>query len=444
MKPVSIPGVTGRKDVAGVSGVNKNHDEAITYLLDHTEQVLDTINSLKADLDAERAKNGQLSADSAQVNKTIEELKERTIEQKARLDMLDKILPVGQKVYINGAFDQTEKKKEIRTGIARLLVNLVHKKKFGQPLEKDYVLTTHVEGTDNVGGFLVEPEWATEIVSIRDMFGLAPRLCRRFRATHSKEFRIPTLSTHASVAWIDEDTTITEQSVVLARPSITMKKLAAIATFSSEVMADSIPQIRDFVVEDLGRGFAREIDRVAFAGDVSGLSDPFNGIMFASGVAEVVAESGVNTYAEVTYNNLVDLMDEVDEFAAENGVWIFSNSLLNAIRKIKDTQGRPLFTTGDFTTQMSADAPGTLFGRPYYRSAVMPKQTDSGSQASKSFIIFGDPKFYALVDREDQMAIDFSDHAEFAKDVTTLRVKQRLGMGLLIGTGLGKLTTNAA
>src|SRR5690606_23635817 len=101
-----------------------------------------------------------------------------------------------------------------------------------------------------------------------------------------------------------------------------------------------------------------------------------------------------------------------------------------------DQTGRPLWS--EFGTEMISGNPPSILGRPYYRSAVMPKQADSAN--NKKFLIYGDPRFCFMGDSM-RMRVDFSEHTDFKKGNIAMRVMERVGFLVALGSPIAVLKT---
>jgi HK97 family phage major capsid protein len=361
-----------------------------------------------------------------------------------RLRNLDAALPVGDKIYQSIVPDKTEKSKKVRDDIARMILDTAAIINHSKPRFSDF-FRAQVEGTAADGGYVMPTEYRAEIIRIVEQYGIARRLCRVIPMNH-KDWTIPTNSDLPAVYWDTELVGVelnapSESKVTFAKPTMTAHKLIAIDTLSIEVDEDSIPSIRDFVIDVFGIAIAKEEDYQMLTSPGTG-TEPFTGLMALSGITEVTGAA--NTYAGTLqatgatggYNKLIETMDAVDEAVSETAVWIGSNSVLNGIRQVKDLNEQPLYG------QMAAGPPNSLFGRPYVRSRVMPKVKDGGSQASTAFLLYGDPSYHILGDRMS-LTVDVSPHAAFKEAGIVLRVMERLGYCTTLKTPFARLKTSS-
>jgi len=149
---------------------------------------------------------------------------------------------------------------------------------------------------------------------------------------------------------------------------------------SMELLQDSNVDIEQFIGELLGERLARRVNVELTTGD--GTGDP-NGIVTASALGKTAA--GV---AAVTADEIIDLLHSVDPAyrASPKARFMFNDSTLAAIRKLKDGQGAYLWQMGDIRTGV----PGLLLGQAYSVNQAM-ASLGTGNKP----IIYGDfGKYY--------------------------------------------------
>jgi len=149
---------------------------------------------------------------------------------------------------------------------------------------------------------------------------------------------------------------------------------------SMELLQDSAINIEQFLGELLGERLARRVNSELTVGD--GTGDPL-GIVAAStlGVTAV-------SQTAVTFDELLDLYHSVDPAyrASPKARWMFNDTTLKAIRKLKGGDGQYIWQMGDVRT----GAPGTLFDKPY----SVNQACVNGATGTKP-IVFGDfGKYY--------------------------------------------------
>lgn len=149
---------------------------------------------------------------------------------------------------------------------------------------------------------------------------------------------------------------------------------------SMELLQDSAVDIESFIGGLLGERLARRVNTELTTGD--GTGDP-NGIVTASSLGKTAT-----AVAAITGDEIIDLFHSVDPAyrMSPKARFMFNDSTLAAIRKLKDGQNNYLWQMGDVRT----GAPGTLLGQPYSVNQAM-----DSLAAAKKVILFGDfGKYY--------------------------------------------------
>jgi HK97 family phage major capsid protein len=120
-------------------------------------------------------------------------------------------------------------------------------------------------------------------------------------------------------------------------------------------------QHRGFIGELLGERMARRVNTELTTGD--GTGDP-NGIVVASTAGKTAASTTAFTADEV-----IDLLHSVDPAyrASPKCRFMLHDSVLAAVRKLKDGQGQYIWSMGDIRSAQ----PGTLLGNPYSVNQAM-------------------------------------------------------------------------
>lgn len=149
---------------------------------------------------------------------------------------------------------------------------------------------------------------------------------------------------------------------------------------SMELLQDSAIDVETFIGELLGERLARRVNTELTTGD--GTGDPL-GIVAASTLGKTAAGASA-----LTGDELIDLMHSVDPAYRQSpkARFMFNDSTLAVIRKLKDGQGNYLWQMGD----IRVGAPGTLLGQNYSVNQAM-----ANVAAGQKSVVFGDfGKYY--------------------------------------------------
>jgi HK97 family phage major capsid protein len=147
-----------------------------------------------------------------------------------------------------------------------------------------------------------------------------------------------------------------------------------------ELMDDSAFDFDGVVTPLLAERVGRILEQYCTTG--TGSNQP-NGIVTAS-TAGVTGSSAT----AITVDDLIDLQHSVDPAyrRAPGAAFMFSDSTLKAIKKLKDSQNRPLWLAG-----YDVNEPDTILGQPYFINQEM-----AAIGASAKSVLFGDLSKYIV------------------------------------------------
>jgi HK97 family phage major capsid protein len=242
-------------------------------------------------------------------------------------------------------------------------------------------------GNTTAGGFTVPTDLARVIDKTMKMWGpmYDEAICTVINTSSGNPLDFPkTDDTAVAVAQHTEAGAMTDDGGVDA--AFTKMTLGAFAydtewvQISMELLQDSAVDIEQFIGELLGERLARRVNSELTVGD--GTGDPL-GIVAASTLGKTAAST-----TAITADELIDLMHSVDPAyrASPKARWMFNDTTLASIRKLKQGDGQYLWTMGD----IREGVPGRLLGAPYsINQAVVTAATGTKP------VVFGDfGKYY--------------------------------------------------
>lgn len=259
----------------------------------------------------------------------------------------------------------------------------------------------------SAGGYLVPQGYMPDLVKTMAMWGpmLDPGVTRVIDTDTGNNLPWPTVDDVANVgALLSENTQATEQDVTFGQRSLDAYTFTSkIVRVSLQLLQDSAFSMDPVLTELFGERIGRAANIYLTTGN--GTSQP-NGIVTASTLGKTAASA-----TAVTADELMDLQHSVDPAyrSAPSCRWMFRDSTLLAIRKLKDGQGNYLWQMGD----VRVGAPDTFLGHPYTINQAMPAM----ATAQRS-VLFGDFNKY-IVRR--------------VRDFTVLRLVERYADFLQVG-----------
>lgn len=208
----------------------------------------------------------------------------------------------------------------------------------------------------------------------------------------------------ADVTVVGEGAQKPEREPSFQELTLTAHKYAAYTEISDELLAESIIDVEDFVTENLMAATGYKFDLHCMTGD--GSTKP-------QGVIGSAAEWQQNrgTAGEV---NLADITGLEERFFGTNGRYYMHPTVFSELVELAESN---VIT---FNDDVSAEAPGTLLGRPIQRSFKMAKLGNDGDLG------LWDPSAY-LVGNLQQMTIATSTDFRFRNDLTSVRSVFRAG-----------------
>lgn len=251
------------------------------------------------------------------------------------------------------------------------------------------------------GGYLVPAGWGGQLLEALAQFGGMRAVATVFATAGGNPLPWPTVDETASEGEIvPENQSAADSDVDFGTTQIGSRKYSSkVVTVPFELLQDQGPgiDIEAFIRRALAMRIARITNRHFTVG--SGVGEP-EGIVTAAPVGKIGA-TGSTTL--VTTDDLTDLEHSVDPaYRALPGVgWMFHDTTLRQLKKMKDEQGRPLWLPGFETKE-----PDTFLGYSYDINQHMPQMA-----ASAKSIIFGDLSAYMIRDIMQVTLFRFDDSA---------------------------------
>ncbi len=241
---------------------------------------------------------------------------------------------------------------------------------------------TQVTTSGGPGGYTVPVELADQIIKTMKDWGpmYDEDICTVLNTASGNQINLPTVDDTAVTAEKHtEGTALTDDGGKDA--AFAQKRLDAyvydteFVKFSMELAQDSVFNMETLLGGLLGERLARIANKELTVGDGSG--DP-NGVATASSLGRTAAAT-----AAITADEIIDLLHSVNSAyrRSPKARFMFADTTLAAIRKLKDGQGNYLWQMGDVKTSQ----PGTLLGYAYSINDDM-----DSLAAAKKVMLFGD------------------------------------------------------
>ena len=270
------------------------------------------------------------------------------------------------------------------------------------PEEWGVLRNTMSVGTASQGGYTVPTEVATSVADALKAYGGMRSVAEVFRTASGNDINFPTSDgTSETGELIGENTTATGADPSFGVVTLkTYKFSSKVVAVPFELLQDSSIDMEGFIRSRLATRLGRVTNTYFTTG--TGTAQP-NGIVTAAGSGKV---GTTGQTATVIFEDLVDLVHSVDPAyrALGNCRFMMNDASLKVIRKLKDSQGRPIFLPG--YDGLAGPMPDTLLGYP-----ITINQDVATMAANAKSILFGDFSYYKIRDAMDMQMFRFDDSA---------------------------------
>jgi HK97 family phage major capsid protein len=235
-------------------------------------------------------------------------------------------------------------------------------------------------GTPSAGGYLVPPGYRAVMTEAMLAYGGLINHANVITTSTGNPLQWPTNNDTANVgAILAENVQISEQDVTIGTKSIgAYTYTSKLVRVSLQLLQDSAFNIDQWLPRKLGQRIGRAVAAHLING--TGTGEP-TGIL--AGVTQG-ATATIAAFAAATtgYDAMINLEHSIDPAYRQlgNTRFIFADSTLAVIRKMKDTQNRPLWLPVP-----TPGMPATVNGIPYTIDQAMPAGTGTGK-----VVLFGD------------------------------------------------------
>lgn len=195
-------------------------------------------------------------------------------------------------------------------------------------------ITGHSESVNADGGFLVPPEFDSEILWLREQYGVVRRRARRVSMLSDTKSYSRKTSSHTAY-YNAEGATNTTSKMAFDRITLVAKKLRIDGYLTEELSEDAAVNVGDEAANDIAETFAKKEDTDAFIGDgtstyggIVGFQRAFLNLGTVSNSVGIYDTAGTtNTYATITLPQIMDWMSRLPAFADNPNTAIFCHKL---------------------------------------------------------------------------------------------------------------------
>lgn len=254
-------------------------------------------------------------------------------------------------------------------------------------VDSDVISRAQGEATGSAGGYLVPEGFRQKMIEKRKAFGGVAENCETISTESGNPLPWPLNDDTSNVgAIVAEGATVTTggADLVFSTRALGAYKYGSGGAsnlplkVSWELAQDSAFDLAGFVARKLGERIARAQAADWVVG--TGVNEPQGLLSTSGGIAGATAIAANTT---ITYDELITIMHDLDPAYREGAVWVFNDGVLEMLRKLKDSDNRPILWNAQGNL---GDAPAglTLLGHP-----VIVDQACPAPAASNKFGFFG-------------------------------------------------------
>lgn len=237
-------------------------------------------------------------------------------------------------------------------------------------------------GTSADGGYLVPQTWASNIITGLKAYGPMndSSVVSYLNTAGGGQINLPSLDdTSNKGRKIAENTQVNSVNLTFGTKALNAFKYTTDAVLvSRELLQDASYNVEAVIAAAMAERMGRIINEVMTTGD--GSDDP-NGIVTAATSGKTAAAA-----AAIAADELIDLIHSVDPAYRGNASFMFADSTLAALRKLKDGEGRYIWQPG-----MVAGEASTILGHRFHINQDM-----AAIGASAKSVLFGDFSKYTV------------------------------------------------
>ncbi len=352
--------------------------------------------------------------------------------------------------------ERTHKNSKERELNRKWLKNYLQKR----PLEaveaelKEFTGSVHtLSDADTSGAVLVPELLAAEINHYVIEGGIARLEMRYYPFVGPGNTRnLPVETSGVTVSWVDELGVKPITGLTLERVQQKLEKLAAIGIITEELMEDAAFDLVGYIARRIGEAIATEEDRVFFAGS-TGLGDPFDGLINATGTVPVYLGAG-SDIDDIDADALLAMVYAIPKHARPGAKFYMHSDVLYRIQKLRIDVLAPGDGLGGYLVQpATASAPASIWGFPIVIVDQLPDGLDDISDSG--FIVFANLQRTCVYGDKQGVRIKMLTEATLTdseggtislaqSDAVGVRVYKRVGFVPVLPEGIAIMIAGAA
>lgn len=304
------------------------------------------------------------------------------------------------------------------------------------------VVKAQAENINEAGGFLVPEELDSDLIQLREDFGVARRLFKRVTMKSDVKRRPRRIGGLTAYHLADGDG-ITASTKNWDSVNLTAEKIAVLVLYGNELAEDAIVDIADDLAQEIAWTFSLQEDEDAFLGNGTSAYGGFVGVCqrlqtvwgTSGGVGLIQSSgSGYSTdWSSITLANFNKMKGSLPRYAKlRNPVWVCSEQFFDQVmeRLMAAAGGNRIRDLQDGATEER------FLGYPVVTAQVMPYQ----SAEQQIPVLFGAFQLGADFGDRRETTIAISTEFSFSTDQVAIRGTERYAINV---HDVGSTTNNA-
>lgn len=251
-------------------------------------------------------------------------------------------------------------------------------------------------GVDSEGGYLVPTTFSGVMLAAMAAYGGVRQVATVQQTASGEPIQWPTVDeTAVTGEWLAENAPAADDDVAFGTVSIGahLASSKGVAIPFALMQDAGIGNLEGMLNGLLSARLSRLTNAAYTVGD--GVGKP-TGIVNGAGLGHTTAAGLVDSF---TYDDFIELEHSVDPVYRRDGSWMFHDTALKVVKKMKDADGRPLWVPG-----VSSEAPAEILNYGYTVNQDMAEPA-----ASADSMLFGDMSKYLIRDVMNVTLFRFTD-----------------------------------
>ena len=288
---------------------------------------------------------------------------------------------------------------------------------FNSPAAQDWCKSRGVpiskaqgEGVDSAGAFLVPEELMSNIIVLREAFGVFRQQCQVV-PMGSDTLNWPRRTGGLTASFTGENQPVTESTAAWDNINLTAKKCGVLTRMSTEIEQDAVVSIADWLVGEMAYAFASKEDDCGFNGDGTSTYGGMRGttvIAVDSSHTFGKFQTSSATLSSLVLKDLTSTMGLLPQYAITNAKWYMSQQMFyTVVANLLASAG------GNRLDILSQGIEKRLLGFPVVIAQKLPISAPGSGLVQ---FHFGDLTKAAMMGERRGVTIKRSDHRYFEND----------------------------